>query len=98
MAASRCYTESDDASLYQVSIDPPDGADSNDLVDELRATIDPGRDPWSSLAQVAQATVQDRGRQLDDRLRSDASTLNELNEKVAGARSGIVGVRGPPGP
>jgi len=87
VAAIRCYTESDDASSYQVSIDPPDGADSNDLVDELRATIDPGRDPWSSLAQVAQATVQDRGRQLDDRLRSDASTLNELNEKVAGART-----------
>ena len=86
VAAMRCYTESDDPSSYQLHIGPPDGADSNDLVDELRATIDPGRDPWSTLAQVAQATVQERGRQLDDRLRSDASTLNQLNEKVAGAR------------
>ena len=68
------------------SIDPPDGTGSNDLVEELRATIDPDRDPWASLAQVAQVDREDRGRQLDDRLRSDASTLNELNEKVAGAR------------
>ncbi len=87
VASLRCYTESEDASSYRLHIGPPDGAGSNDLVDELRATIDCDRDPWSSLAQVAQSTVEDRGRQLADRLRSDASTLNELNEKVASARS-----------
>jgi citrate lyase beta subunit len=54
----------------------------NDLVDQLRATIDPDRDPWAQLAQAIQSAVGDRGQQLEDRLRSDASTLNQLHEEV----------------
>jgi hypothetical protein len=54
----------------------------NELVDQLRGTVDPDRDPWAQLAQAIQSAVGDRGRQLADRLRSDASTLNQLNVKV----------------
>jgi hypothetical protein len=59
---------------------------SNELADELLATIDPGRDPWASLAQLTQAAVADRGRQLADRLLADASTLNEVSQKVEPSR------------
>jgi UDP-2,3-diacylglucosamine pyrophosphatase LpxH len=82
VAAVRCYTEGPDAASYRVRIDPADGTGSNDLVDELRATIDPDRDPWAQLAHLTQTVVDDRGRQLVDRQSSDTSMLNELNLKA----------------
>jgi UDP-2,3-diacylglucosamine pyrophosphatase LpxH len=79
VASLRCYSESDDASSYRVRIDPVNASGPNELVDQLSATIDPTRDPWAGFAQAIQSAVDDRGRQLADRLRSDASTLNQLN-------------------
>jgi len=82
VASLCCYTEGSSASSYRLRIDPVNGNGSNDLVDELRASIDPDRDPWAQFAQATQSAVNDRGGQLADRLRSDASTLNQLNERV----------------
>jgi hypothetical protein len=82
VAALRCYTEGDAADSYRVRIDPVNTTGTNDLVDQLRATIDPDRDPWAQLAQAIQSAVGDRGQQLEDRLRSDASTLNQLHGEV----------------
>jgi hypothetical protein len=78
-ASVRCYAEGSDASSYQVHIEPANSTASNDLVDELRATIDTSRDPWSALAQATQSAVTERGRQLDERLNADATTLDRLN-------------------
>jgi hypothetical protein len=80
VAALRCYTEGPDATAYQVCVESPTPGSSNPLVDELRTTIDPGKEPWASLAQVIRQTVADRGHQLADRLQADASTLNRLNQ------------------
>ena len=78
---------------------PARPADSNPLVDQLRSAVDPGRDPWASLAQAIRTTVGDRGRQLDERLRSDASTLNQLNRVDQGNRVDRGGPSpAPPGP
>jgi len=82
VAAVRCYTEGPDASSFRLQIEPSNPTGPNELVDELRASIDPDRDPWATLAKLTQAAVGDRGRQLADRLRADASTLNEVNQKV----------------
>jgi UDP-2,3-diacylglucosamine pyrophosphatase LpxH len=79
VASLCCYTEGDAASSYRLRIDPVNASGPNDLVDQLRATIDPDRDPWAQFAQALQSAVSDRGQQLEDRLRSDASTLNQLN-------------------
>ena len=79
VASLRCYTEGDTADSYRIRIDPVNATGPNDLVEALRATIDPDRDPWAQFAQALQSAVGDRGRQLADRLRSDASTLNQLN-------------------
>ncbi|MGD0393415.1 MAG: hypothetical protein ABSC41_12315 [Acidimicrobiales bacterium] len=84
VACVRCYREGTDASSYMVSIEPGSAGGPNPLVDQLRSTVDAGRDPWASLAQAIQTTVGDRGRQLDERLRSDASTLNQLNRADQG--------------
>ena len=82
VASIRCYTEGESASSYRLRIDPVNSTGPNELVDELRDTIDPDRDPWAQFAQAIQSAVGDRGRQLADRLRSDASTLNQLNVQV----------------
>jgi hypothetical protein len=82
VASLCCYTEGDAADSYRVRIDPVNATGPNDLVDELRTSIDPDRDPWAQLAQAIQAAVGDRGRQLADRLRSDASMLNQLHGEV----------------
>ena len=82
VASLRCYIEGDTADSYRIRIDPVNATGPNDLVEALRATIDPDRDPWAQFAQALQAAVGDRGRQLADRLRSDASTLNQLNVDV----------------
>jgi hypothetical protein len=79
VASVRCYTEGPDASSYRVRVDPSNSTGANELADQLRAAIDPDRDPWASLAQVTRTAVGDRGRQLADRLQADASTLNRLN-------------------
>jgi hypothetical protein len=77
VAAVRCYTEGPEASSFRLRIEPSNPTGRNELADELRATIDPGRDPWATLAELTQAAVGDRGRQLADRLHADASTLNQ---------------------
>jgi UDP-2,3-diacylglucosamine pyrophosphatase LpxH len=82
MASLCLYTEGPESSSYRLRIEPASAAGANDLVDELRATIDTDRDPWAQFAQLTQATVGDRGRQLDERLKSDESTLNQLNEEA----------------
>jgi UDP-2,3-diacylglucosamine pyrophosphatase LpxH len=82
VASLRCYTEGDTADSYRIRIDPVNATGPNDLVDQLRATIEPDRDPWAQLAQALQSVVSERGEQLEDRLRSDASTLNRLNVEV----------------
>ncbi|MGA2303900.1 MAG: hypothetical protein ABSH29_06820 [Acidimicrobiales bacterium] len=82
VASLRCYTEGDAPDSYRLRIDTVNATGPNDLVDQLRATIDPDRDPWAQLAQAIQAAVGDRGQQLEDRLRSDASMLNQLHGEV----------------
>jgi UDP-2,3-diacylglucosamine pyrophosphatase LpxH len=82
VAVLRCYTEGPETGSYRLRIEPAGVGDSNDLVDELRATIDPDRDPWLQLAQATRSAVGDRGRQLVDRQNSDASMLNQLNLKA----------------
>jgi UDP-2,3-diacylglucosamine pyrophosphatase LpxH len=86
VASIRCYTEGPDASSYRLRIEPSNPTGSNKLADELHTTIDPGRDPWATLAQLIQEAVGDRGRQLADRLQADASTLNQLNQKLDPSR------------
>jgi UDP-2,3-diacylglucosamine pyrophosphatase LpxH len=86
VAALRCYTEGPDATSYRLRVEPARGGGSNDLVDELRATIEPDRDPWAQLAQLTQSAVEDRGRQLVDRQNSDASMLNQLNLQAEAER------------
>jgi UDP-2,3-diacylglucosamine pyrophosphatase LpxH len=88
VASLRCYTEGVDGSSYRIGIEPSSGSGSNALVDALRSGIDPDRDPWASLAQVIRTTVTDRGRQLDERLRSDASSLNRRNQDQAAGDGG----------
>jgi UDP-2,3-diacylglucosamine pyrophosphatase LpxH len=83
VACLTCYTEGESSTSYQIRIDPVNANGSNDLVDELRAGIDQDRDPWASFAQTIRSAVGDRGRQLEDRLRSDASNLNQLNVAVS---------------
>ena len=73
-------------SSYRVRVEPPTGPSPTRWRTQLRSTIDPDRDPWASLAQVIRTTVVDRGRQLADRLRADASTLNRLNQEVGRRR------------
>ncbi len=80
VAAVRCYTEGTDPSSYRVRIEPANAAGPNPLADSLSASLDPDHEPWASLAQVLPSTVADRGRQLDERLRADASSLNRLNQ------------------
>jgi UDP-2,3-diacylglucosamine pyrophosphatase LpxH len=82
VASLCCYTEGADASSYRLRIDPANATGPNELVDELRASIDPDRDPWAQFAQCTQSTVDDRGRQLADRLQSDASSLNQLHDET----------------
>jgi hypothetical protein len=88
VAALRCYAEGPDASSYRLRIDPANATGANELVDQLRAAIDPDAEPWATLARVIQSAVGDRGRQLADRLRSDASMLNQLHgEPETGAEA-----------
>jgi hypothetical protein len=82
--ASLClYTEGPELSSYRLRIEPAGATGSNDLVDELRASIDTDRDPWAQLAQLTQSTVVERGLQLAERLKSDETTLNRLNVEVS---------------
>ena len=83
VAALRCYAEGPDASSYRLQIDPANASGPNELVDQLRTAIDPDTDPWATLARVIQSAVGDRGRQLADRLRSDATMLNQLHGEPA---------------
>jgi UDP-2,3-diacylglucosamine pyrophosphatase LpxH len=85
VAAVRCYTEGPDASSFRLRVEPSNPTGPNELADELRATIDPGRDPWATLAELTRAAVGDRGRELEDRLHADTSTLNEV-ERAEPAR------------
>jgi hypothetical protein len=86
VAALRCYTEGPDATSYRLRVEPAGDRGSNDLVDELRASIEPDRDPWAQLAQLTQSAVEDRGRQLVDRQNSDTSMLNQLNLQAEAER------------
>jgi hypothetical protein len=79
VASLCCYTEGPDPTSYRVRVEAPGAEASNDLVDQLRQDIDPAAEPWASLAQSVKATVDDRGRQLADRLRADASALDQLS-------------------
>jgi UDP-2,3-diacylglucosamine pyrophosphatase LpxH len=83
VAAVRFYTEGSGSDPYAVTVEPVTGGTSNSLVDELRSTIDPRRDPWAAFAQATEAVVADRGRQLADRLKADAATLDRLNDEAA---------------
>ena len=82
VASLRCYAEGPDASSYRVHIEAVNGAATNRLVDELRSTIDCDHDPWAGLAEAIQEAVVERGRQLDERLHADASTLDQLNREI----------------
>jgi UDP-2,3-diacylglucosamine pyrophosphatase LpxH len=82
VASLCCYTEGPEASSYRLRIEPANATGPNELVDELQASIDPDRDPWAQFAHCTQSTVGDRGNQLADRLRSDASSLNQLHEEA----------------
>jgi hypothetical protein len=81
VASVRCYTEGTDPSSYRVRVDPSGPEGPNPLVDALRTAIDPDHDPWAGLAQVIQTAVADRGRQLAERLQTDATTLDRLDQK-----------------
>ncbi len=82
VACMRCYSEGGDPSSYRLRIDPANPNGSNRLVEELRSTVDPDRDPWSAMAQSIESAVGDRRLQLGDRLRADASTLTRLNQEM----------------
>jgi hypothetical protein len=86
VAAVRFYTEGSGSDPYAVTVEPVTDGASNPLVDELRSTIDPRRDPWAAFAQATGAVVADRGRQLADRLKADAATLDRLNDETAPGR------------
>jgi UDP-2,3-diacylglucosamine pyrophosphatase LpxH len=88
VASVCCYTEGADASSYRVRIDParPDGP--NALVDQLRSAIDADREPWSSLGQAIRTTVVERSRQLAERLKEDASALDQLNQPDQDRKAG----------
>jgi len=81
VASLCCYTEGDDPSSYRLRIEPASADVPNALVDRLRSDIDPGHDPWVTLARTIRTTVGDRGRQLAERLAEDASTLNRLHQQ-----------------
>ncbi|MHB1518265.1 MAG: metallophosphoesterase family protein [Acidimicrobiales bacterium] len=83
----RCYREGATDSTYRVLIEPVGGGGTNRLADELTGTIDPDREPWSTLAGAISGAVTDRGRQLDERLRADTSSLDRLN-RPPGSDSG----------
>jgi hypothetical protein len=83
VAAVRCYSEGPDLSSYRVQIEDLGSGEPNPLVAELRQSVDPDTEPWATLAQAVQTTVVERGRQLADRLRTDASLLNRLDPDAA---------------
>ena len=82
VASVRCYSEGTDPSSYRLCIDPVNQTGPNRLADELRSTIGSDRDPWATLAQTVQATVGERGTQLADRVRADASALNRADREA----------------
>ena len=81
----RCYQEGVTDSTYRVLIEAVGGDGTNPLADELTRSIDPDREPWSALAEAIRKAVTERGRQLDERLRTDTSSLDRLNRPPSSA-------------
>ena len=81
VACVRCYTEGADPSSYRVRIEPSAVGGPQRPGGPARlgsSTPTPSRGPpWP---RPLRTTVADRGRQLAERLRADASTLNRLNQ------------------
>lgn len=68
VAVVRCYTQQDDEAAFRITVTSGDANQDNPLVAELGALIDPARDPWLSLGQSLSAAVNDRSRELRERL------------------------------
>jgi UDP-2,3-diacylglucosamine pyrophosphatase LpxH len=80
VAILHCYQQGSDPGAYRVQIKSP-GEEPNPLVEQLSAAIDPGRDPWLSLAEAAAAAVAARTRQLAGRLNADIRSLATVADK-----------------
>jgi len=80
VAILRCYQQGSDPGAYRVQITAA-GDEPSPLVEQLSAAIDPGRDPWLSLAEAAAAAVADRNRQLANRLSSDIRSLETAADR-----------------
>ena len=92
VAVLQCYAQdvgdTDPGDNYAVRVEGPATAADNPLVSDLRARIDPGRDPWRALAEATGATVRDRRRQLDARLSAEVVKLDSRRSDEIGTAIG----------
>ena len=96
VAVLQCYVQdvgdNDPGDNYAVRVEGPATAADNPLVTDLRARIDPDRDPWRALAEATGATVRDRRRQLDARLSAEVVKLDDQRSGEIGSANGTRGV------
>ncbi len=83
VAVLRCYVQGDDTA-YRVNLASGNASETNPLLDELHAAIDPTKDPWAALGQATENTVAERGKQLTLRLAEDTKTLEASYAPTAG--------------
>ncbi len=84
VALLRCYRQGQH-SAEAVGIDAPEAGGTNPLVDDLRARIDPGRDPWRALADAATEIERERRRQLSGRVQAETRLLDDEGDAPATA-------------
>jgi len=80
IASLRCYTQGADLG-HDVEVEGPPHDPDNALVADLRARIDPSRDPWRALAEAATTTERARRGQLEDRLQAETVLLGDKNRR-----------------
>lgn len=92
VAVLQCYAQdvgdSDPGDNYAVRVEGPATAAENPLVTDLRARIDPSRDPWRALAEATGTTVRDRRWQLDARLTTEVAKLDVRRSDEISAANG----------
>jgi hypothetical protein len=84
VAILKCYAQ-DIGDNYAVQVEGRATSADNPLVVDLRARIDPGRDPWRALAEAIGATARDRRQQLSARLSAEVGKLDGLRSGGIGA-------------
>jgi UDP-2,3-diacylglucosamine pyrophosphatase LpxH len=88
IATLRCYTQGAELS-HDVEIEGPPNDPDNPLVTDLRARIDPSRDPWRALAEAATATERERRHQLEARLQAETIELDTTSRRHPWRRRGF---------